>query len=134
MGDSGNALSAGYANESIINFFEVEKNKVELFNKIINILKKEYDDFFYIENNKEKFDSLRDCIIDGHFKWIEDVSRNQKKTPFDSDYIDECKLSNDFYNNFYQIFNRIINESKSFSNRAKRKLIKYSDFILISPK
>jgi len=131
--DTGNALSAGHANENIITFFEIEENREELFKEIINILEKEYDDFFYIKSKKKKFDSLEDCIINGHFQWIEDVSRNQIQTEFDSEYTDSCNLTKEFYIKFYETFNIVIKESKSFSKRAKKKLIKYSDFIVVSP-
>jgi len=128
MGDTDNIISAAHARESIIDFFNDKKNKEDLFNEIIATLKLE-DDFFYIYQNKEKFEIFHDCIVNGHFKWIRDVTNNQIQTEFNSKYTNECEASHKIYMNFYKIFNNKILDSKQFSKRAERLLFKYSKFL-----
>jgi len=128
MGDTDNVISAAHARESIIYFFNNKKNKEDLFNEIIATLKLE-DDFFYIYQNKEKLDIFNDCIVNGHFKWIYDVTNNQIQTEFNSKYTNECEASHKIYIDFYKIFNNKISNSNKFSERAKRLLLKYSKFL-----
>jgi len=134
MGDTDNAMSAALAKRNIITFFEKEKNKFNLFKEIIEILEKQNDDFFYIKQNKEKFHAFQDCIIDGHFQWIIDVSNNQKQTEFNSEYTDECSVTNNIFKNFYIIFDSLIEKNNNFSLRSQKILKKYSSFIMKAPK
>lgn len=128
MGDTDNIISAAYARESIIDFFNKKKNKENLFNEIIETLKLK-DDFFYIYQNKEKLEIFHDCIVNGHFKWICDVTNNQIQTEFNSKYTNECEASRKIYIDFYKIFNNKISNSNQFSKRAERLLLKYSKFL-----
>ena len=128
MGDTDNIMDAAEARNLIINFFTSIEKKEELFNNIIQVLKNK-DYFFYIYNDKDRFEAFKDCIVFGHFQWILDVTNNQIETEFDSKYSSECSVSNKIYINFYEIFNDTISNSNHFSKRAKRLLSKYAIFL-----
>ncbi|MBU1668966.1 hypothetical protein KKC13_11155 [bacterium] len=128
MGETDNIKSIGKDRQAIAIFFNNEKNKLELFNQVVKLIETN-NDFFYIKNNADLFNTFKDCIINGHFQWIVDIaSNNYDSIEFDSKYTIECVESDSIYLDFYQNFEKII-PSLHLSPIAKNILSKYSIFL-----
>jgi len=128
MGDNGNIMSIAKDRQAIAFFFSKKENKLKLFNQIVELIKTN-NDFYYIENDIETFNTFQDCIIDGHFQWIVDIASNDYASiEFDSKYTMECLESNGIYHSFYVNFEKTI-PKLNLSPVSKKILFTYSNFL-----
>lgn len=128
MGEIDNIKSIGKDRKAIAMLFNNKKDKLKIFNQIVKLIETN-NDFFYVKNDIDAFNTFKDCIIDGHFQWIVDIaSNNYDSIEFDSKYTIECIESDTIYLDFYKNFEKVIS-NLNLSPRAKEILVRYSNFI-----
>ena len=107
MGDEAinNAMKIILAKKKIIK--ELEKNKENIFSKVLDELFTKYKNEEYIYDLKDEnfIQDFKTSIINGHFQWILDKLKNENQTTFNSKYIinENNSLLNVPYCHFYSI-------------------------------